>query len=218
MAVRLYYGNKSLTSQAKEAEDIAPRAIKPTLHVYLPPICRISQKRLNNATPCVTAARRPLLHANAYTTRPVGLLHDAFHRGQSAVLLTVSAQNLFRLRLWNKAPWGGVFSGRPAATKTSSHCDSTETGQAPSTACITPLFISGDMVGSRHTRPEKLRLSAADVSPPSAGCNNWALVQRTRHRRVTTDSVCDQPRQRSGGPSPALRWPGAPPAPRPACL
>ena len=171
--------NKSLTSQAKEAEDIAPRALRPNLHVYLPPICRISQKRLNNATPCVTAARRPLLLVNAYTPRPVGLLHDAFHRGQSAVSLTVSAQSLFRLRLWNKAHWGGVFSGRPTTPKTMSHCDSTETGQAPPTACITPLFISGDMVGSRHTRPEKLIHIAADVRlPPRSATTGHSCNER----------------------------------------
>ena len=117
--------------------------------MYLPPICRISQKRLNNATPCVTAARRPLLLVNAYTPRPVGLLHDAFHRGQSAVLLTVSAQNLFRLRLWNKAHWGGCLAGVRAHPKTMSHCDSTETGLTPYTACITTLFISHDMVDSK---------------------------------------------------------------------
>ena len=197
--------------------------------MYLPPICRISQKRLNNATPCVTVARRPLLLVNALTPRPVGLLHDAFHRGQSAVSLTVSAQSLFRLRLWNKAHWGGYLAGVRAHPKTMSHCDSTETGQAPSTACITPLFISGDMVGSRHTRREKLTGRAADVSRLRG---HSATTGPRGHRRVTTDSVCDQRRRRSGlaararpcalarGPSrpapclPLADSPPNPPAPR----
>ena len=78
--------NLSLLRQKKQSSRrYSPRpeaSLK--VHVYLPPICRISQKRLNNATPCV----------NMYTPRPVGLLHDAFQRGQSAVLLTISAQLL----------------------------------------------------------------------------------------------------------------------------
>ena len=115
----------------------------------------ISQKRLNNATPCVTAARRPLLLINAYTPRPVGLLHDAFHRGQSAVLLTVSAQNLFRLRLWNKAHWGGYLAGvRPPRKRRATAIPRRQAKLLPPRA--SHLCLS-EMVGSRHTRREKLK-------------------------------------------------------------
>ena len=151
---------------------------------------------------CVyTAASRSA--ARCVSPRPVGRFVDRF--GAKSVPASPVEQSTL----------GGVFSGRPATPKTASHCDSTETGQAPPTACITPLLISGDMVGSRHTRPEKLSLSAADVSPPSAGCNNWALVQRTRRVRATTDSVCDQRRTRRGL---AARARPCAAAPRPACF
>ena len=131
------------------------------------------------ACQCVyTAASRSA--ARCVSPRPVGRFVDRF--GAKSVPASPVEQSTL----------GGVFSGRPTSPKTASHCDSTETGQAPPTACITPLLISGDMVGSRHTRPENMRLIAADVLPPSAVCNNWALVQRTRPRRVTIDSVCDR--------------------------
>ena len=114
-----------------------------------------------------------LLHVTAYTPRPVGLLHDAFHRGQSAVSLTVSAQSLFRLRLWNKAHWGGVFSGRTTTPKTASHCDSTETGLVPSTACITTLFI----VNSSTRGYSPSMVYAAPVHFPPVPCDNVGRLQ-----------------------------------------
>ena len=69
---------------------------------------------------------------------------------------------------------GVLFSGRPTPPEEGIHCDSTETGLVPSTACITTRFISHDMVNSRSIRP---RCCAAPVHFPSVPCNNVGRLQ-----------------------------------------
>ena len=72
-----------------------------------------------------------------------------------------------------KAPSGVLLSGRPTAPEEGIHCDSTETGLVPSTACITTLF----MVNSSTRGYSCAMVCAAPVHFPSVPCNNVGRLQ-----------------------------------------